>query len=195
MSPQHAAEVRDLILQPPAADPYVKLKEELIKCTLLLSSDVFNYYFSSEDLGDRKPSQLLRHIEQLLGDKATTADRSFLRQLFLQRLPPNVRMVLASTKDDKDLESLASLADKVVEVAAPTVSTVQTSETTQSQLSKELEQLCGEVVHLQKLVTSLSATKHPSPPTRPSDLCWYHARFAEKSAKCIQPCSWPQENL
>ena len=87
-------------------------------------------------------------MQQLLGNKAATADRSFLRQLFLQRLPPNVRMVLASTKDDEDLESLASLADKVVEVAAPTVSTVQTSETTQSQLSTDLEQLRGEVVRL-----------------------------------------------
>ena len=140
LSPQHAAEVRDLILQPPAADPYVKLKEELIKRTTASEQRRLQLLFSSEDLGDRKPSQLLRHMQQLLGDKAATADRSFLRQLFLQRLPPNVRMVLASTKDDEDLESLASLADKVVEVAAPTVSTVQTSETTQSQLSTELEQ-------------------------------------------------------
>ena len=204
LSPQHAAEVRDLILQPPAADPYVKLKEELIKRTTASEQRRLQLLFSSEDLGDRKPSQLLRHMQQLLGDKAATADRSFLRQLFLQRLPPNVRMVLASTKDDEDLESLASLADKVVEVAAPTVSTVQTSETTQSQLSTEVEQLRGEVVRLQKLVTSLSATRHPrpnrrrtpspAPPTRPSDLCWYHARFAEKAAKCNQPCSWSQEN-
>ena len=71
-------------------------------------------------------------------------------------------MVLASTKDDEDLESLNSLADKVVDVAAPTISIVQTCEITQSQLSTEIE-LRGEVVHLQKLVTSPSATKLPRP--------------------------------
>ena len=98
-------------------------------------------------------------MQQLLGDKAVNADQFFL---FL-RLLPNVRMVLASTKDDEDLESSNSLADKVVDVAAPTVSIVQTSETTQSQLSTEIEQLRGEVVRLQKLVTSPSATKHPRP--------------------------------
>ena len=70
-------------------------------------------------------------------------------------------MVLASTKDE-DLESLNSLADKVVDVAAPTISIVQTCEITQSQLSTETE-LRGEVVHLQKLVTSPSATKLPRP--------------------------------
>ena len=53
-------------------------------------------------------------MQQLLGDKATTIDLSFLRELFIQRLPPNVRMVLAST-DKMTLTKLAELADKVVE--------------------------------------------------------------------------------
>ena len=121
-------------------------------------------------------------MQQLLGDKAATADQSFLCQLFLQRLPPNVRMVLASTKDNEDLESLASFADKVVEVALPAVNTVKNTE-----LSTEVEQLRSDIAGLKKLVTSsLSATRHfrsprrhtpsPAPPDKPTDLCWYHAR-------------------
>ena len=51
-----------------------------------------------------------------LGDKAGAMDNSVLRELFLQRLPANVRMVLASTADQANLENLAQLADKVVEV-------------------------------------------------------------------------------
>ena len=133
-------------------------------------------------------------MQQLLGNKAATADQSFFRQLFLQRLPPNVRMVLASTKDNEDLESLASLADKVVEVASPAVNTVQNTE------------LSTDIAGLKKLVTSsLSATRHfhsprhctpsPAPPDKPTDLCWYHARFAEKATKCTKPCSWLSENV
>lgn len=74
-------------------------------------------------------------MQQLLGDKASSTDSSFLRELFLQRLPANVRMILASTMDESstDLERLADLADKVTEVAAPTVSAVATS-----QLSSEV---------------------------------------------------------
>ena len=75
----------------------------LVNVPQLLRSNVL---FSSEDLGDRKPSQLLRHMQPLLGDKAANADQFFL---FLQRLLPNVRMFLPSTKDDEDLESPNSL--------------------------------------------------------------------------------------
>ena len=60
-------------------------------------------------------------MQKLFGDKAATADTAFLRELFLQRLPPNVRMVLASAGGSQSLEELADLADKVIYVAAPAV--------------------------------------------------------------------------
>ena len=104
-----------------------------------------------EELGDRKPTQLLRRFQQLLGDKAGAIDPSLLRELFLQRLPANVRMILASTAEGTSLDNLATLADKVMEVAVPTVSSV-----TVSQLSAEMEQLRSEVTGLKEIVKSLS---------------------------------------
>ena len=151
LSPQYATEVRDLILKPPATNPYDKLREELVKRTTASEQRCLQLLFNAEELGDRTPSQLLRRMEQLLGDKAAMADKSFLRELFMQCLPPNVRMVLTSTKEDEELESLASLADKVVEVAAPVVATVQTS-----QFSSEMEYLRSERASLKRLVQSLS---------------------------------------
>uniref|UniRef100_A0A1X7UET2 DUF7041 domain-containing protein n=1 Tax=Amphimedon queenslandica TaxID=400682 RepID=A0A1X7UET2_AMPQE len=76
--------------------------------------------FNTEELGDRKPSQLLQRMQPLLGDKGSSTDASFLRELFLQGLPSNVGMVLASS-DTMDLEKLTQLADKIVEVATPQV--------------------------------------------------------------------------
>ena len=203
LSPEYATEVRDLILHPPATDAYDALKTELIKRTTASEQRRLQQLFSSEELGDWTPSQLLRRMKQLLGDKAATADPSFLRELFLQRLPPAVRMVLASAKED-DLDKLASLADRVAEVATPSVSVIETS-----QLSAEVEQLRAEITDLKSLVikslsstSSLPARKHtprrrapsrspsPAPPTQSTGLCWYHARFAEKAARCNQPCSW-----
>ena len=46
---------------------------------------------------------------------------SFLRELFVQRLPSKVRMVLASADSSMDLDKLADMADKVMELAQITL--------------------------------------------------------------------------
>ena len=95
---------------------------------------------STEELGDWKPTQFLRRMQQLLGGTAPgLPDSSFIQELFLQRLPSSVRMVLASTRRDTSVEELAQIADKIMEVATPSVSTVTT---TPPQLAAEMEQLC-----------------------------------------------------
>ena len=122
LSPDYAAEVRDLLLKPLRDSPYTALKEQLTKRTALSEQRRLQQLFTCEELGDRKPSQLLRRTQQLLGDRPGI-DPSFLKELFLQRLlPQSVRMVLASTPEGTALSILAEMADKVIEVAAPSAS-------------------------------------------------------------------------
>ena len=174
---------------------YDSLKKELIRPTTAPEQRRLQRLFTTEDLGDGTPSQLLRRMKQLLGDKAYTADPSFLRELFLQRLPSNVRMVLESVKETEELESLAVLADRVAEVSSPSVSSIENS-----QLSTEVEYLRAEITDLKSLVKSLPQrhqqsqrqTPSPAPSTTAAGLCWYHARFA--AAKCTHPCSWNSGN-
>ena len=67
-----------------------------------------------------------------------------MRELFLQRLLPNVRMVLASMPDTGNITDLAQLADKVMEVATPSVSSITTT--------TELDQLRQEVAELKTML-------------------------------------------
>ena len=164
LTPEYATEVRDLILTPPTEAPYDTLKQQLIQRTAASEHRRLQQLFNAEELGDRKPTQLLRRVQQLLGDKAGAMDSS-LRELFLQRLPANVRMVLASSPDTSNLENLAQLADKVVEVAAPSISTVSAPH-----LSDEVERLHAEVASLRRVVESLpltTASKRDYPRSQP----------------------------
>ena len=137
-------------------------------------------------------------MQQLLGDNAASIDSSFLRELFLQRMPGNIRMVLASTADTVSLEELATLADKVIDVAAPSIAAVSIPP-----IPSDVEQLRAEVARLKDVVTSLSKSRlprragrspSPRPPTDPS-LCWYHQRFGTDARKCRPPCSWSGNDL
>ena len=203
LSPAFAVEVRDLLIRPPADAPYDTLKAELIKRTAASEQRKLQQLISGEELGDRKPTQLLRRMQQLLGDHLGPSgdDNAFLKELFLQRLPANVRMVLASAADTTDLAKIADMADKVVEVAAPSVSAISHTGT-----DAKVEKLQAEVTRLADLVASL--TQHrprrdrsqsrgrrncsPAPQgAQPQDsICWYHSKFGQAAKKCQEPCSW-----
>ena len=121
LTPDIAIEIRDLILRPPEENPYNVLKAQLIKRTAASEQRRLQQLLSTEELGDRKPTQLLRRLQQLAGDTPGLLDGNFLKELFLQRLPSQIRMVLASTRDGTPIEDLAQLADKIIEVAAPPI--------------------------------------------------------------------------
>ncbi|XP_077559151.1 uncharacterized protein LOC144174362 [Haemaphysalis longicornis] len=115
-----AEEVADILasfIRNPPATAYDQLKAALLERTAASERTCLQQLLYTEELGDGRPSQLLRRMTQLLGSRAQAMDGALLRELFLQRLPANVQMVLA-TASSMDLPSLASLADKVMEVAS-----------------------------------------------------------------------------
>ena len=81
LSPEVATYVWDIILKPSDGNPYDELKTVMIKRTTESEQRRLLQLFSSEELGDRKPSQLLRRLQQLLRDEVI--DASFLHELFL----------------------------------------------------------------------------------------------------------------
>ena len=70
LAPEYAIEVHDLLLALPEQDAYSTLKAQLIQCTATSEQWHLQQLLTTKVLGDRKPSQLLRKMQQLLGDAA-----------------------------------------------------------------------------------------------------------------------------
>ncbi|XP_041969296.1 uncharacterized protein LOC121726128 [Aricia agestis] len=203
-----AGEVDDIITAPPTdGTKYLKLKEELIRRLSMSEEQRVRQLVGEEELGDRKPSQFLRHLRSLSNNALT--DESILRQLWMRRLPQQVQAILVS-QTDLTLEKLADLADKVIEIAGPS-KVFSCSSPASSFSSTVFDTLLARVDELSKQVASLTHQRpgrsrsrnasagrrsRTSTPGAPVKMCWYHKKFNTKAAKCIQPCSWsaPQEN-
>ena len=155
-------------------------------------------------------------MRHLLWDK--TLENTIFKKLFLQRLPTNVQLILASTKEAVDIKQLADLTDQIMEVSSPLSSTSHRGAVSkpQQQLAPQPDQVCTLATqvenltrHAQALLTQLHVERGRSiscghGPSRsqsrghnPSSsahqhaeqMCWYHWKHGEKAHKCISPCS------
>ena len=154
-----------------------------------------------EEVGDRRPTQFLRHLRTLAGPSVPT---DFLRALWTNRLPPNIQTIVA-TQTQVSLDDVAELADKIAEVTPPPCfARVSPSGDDICTLTACIDELARQVAALS---TSLSRPRSPSQTRRharrsPShagrssapDICWYHSRFKELAKRCTAPCKWQQGN-
>ena len=214
-----AQDVRDVLINPPKTEPYTTLKEKLTARMTESEQRRVQMLLTEEELGDRKPSQLLRRMKQLMGEQKI--ENGILKQLFLQRLPQNVRLILASTSESLTLTDLAALADRILEAHIPSVNVVNEAPTvvasnSAAPTSSANAALTEQVAELTNLVRDLSATVRQlqrsrsrsrsrgrggkaqrnerdsasSSSVEDKGLCWYHARFGENAYRCKPTCTY-----
>ena len=185
---RYASEVRDIILRPPE-QPYLAIKAALQKRVCLSRRQQLQQLLHTEELGDRKPSQLLRHMLKLRGGTTAEADGDeIFREIFLQKLPISVRTTLAIHKE-KPLGDLADMADNMVEVQGP-----QAAHGRIDQVQQETSEIASIHSEIQKLWRAIQSPQKPQQERSSSvgntGLCWYHERFGNKASKCREPCSF-----
>ena len=112
LSPEIAMEIRDVLVNPPDSNQYDHLKTALLSRTQQSQKQQLQQLLTAEHLGDRKPSQLLRRMQQLMGPSSEDSSK-ILRELFLQRLPTQVQAIIASSPSDLSLAAIAAMADKI----------------------------------------------------------------------------------
>lgn len=210
---KYAAEVRDILTNPPVTEKYLKLKTELILRLSSSQDQKTRQLLEHEEMGDRKPTQFLRHLRSLAG---TVVPDTVLKPLWLTRLPTSTQAILA-TQANSDLDALAVLADAVLaanqqarpQVAETTVST-STLETMMERLTILMTSKIGEVAntlrkemaeiredqHQHQFCRSRSrSSSHPRSRSHSSSqhhdgVCWYHQRFGDKATRCTKPCQY-----
>ncbi|XP_075732920.1 uncharacterized protein LOC142775405 [Rhipicephalus microplus] len=93
LPPVVIAIVRDIVRAPPHDNPYDSLKDEVIRRNTESEKHRLQKLLTSEELGDRTPAELLCRVRHLIGDYSAALDVSILRELFLQQLPQQVRVI------------------------------------------------------------------------------------------------------
>ena len=200
LDPPTLFQVQDILRNPPSEGKFDFLKAEIIKRLSISETHRLQQLLSSEQLGSRRPSQMLREMQRLLGEKVETFDKGVFRQLFLQRLPSHVQGVLAAFSSDMNLDKLAEAADKMLETMPPVAPVEQADSTRLSRLEDMMESVVSslakltadQITHRSQANRSPSSRRRSFRPRskspRPTDICFYHHRFGDSARKCAPPC-------
>lgn len=204
-----ALEVIDILQDPPTTDAYNILKEAILARTAASEEACLQRLLSGVELGDRTPSQLLRHMRTLAG--SNRVNDSVLRSLWIKCLPSNTRLILSAQEEGTTLDALAKTADKVHECFFSTgVNALSTPSTSQETQSDRIQQLIDKMDAFDARLNAISQQQAPrsrrnsrprsrsrATDPKPSNLqghgvCYYHRRFGDNARKCTLPCTHPK---
>lgn len=197
---KYAAEVEDIIITPPTTNKYCTLKSELISRLSATQSSRMRQLLEREELGDRTPSQFLRHLRAF---SETALPDELLRTLWLGRLPLRMQDILAASPTT-ELGALAKLADKICDNSTGLRVSAVATETDDriKELTQQIESLTASVAALSddrfqaRRPRSRSRNRSPTPAGKTIDkqFCWYHATFGNLARHCVPPCKYQTEN-
>ncbi|CAG5079414.1 Protein of unknown function [Cotesia congregata] len=156
-------EISDIIEQPVNDESYKLLKDTMIKRFSESSERQLHRLLSEVELGDKKPSQLLRQMRDLGRNQATD---NLLKTKWMSLLPSHVTNVLLVAQN-VDLNQQADIADKLMENSNGNVMEVETTNSQEvhsiknppaKQSDDRLDKLENMILELQKSVRQLRGT-------------------------------------
>ncbi|VDN13888.1 unnamed protein product [Dibothriocephalus latus] len=189
MNSNNNHEERRRIICSPYDDPVCSPNDTLVSLLRLIFE---------EDLDDRKPTQLLRRLEQLA--EVQQLDGTMFKQLFLQRLPSSMQAILAPNIPSSSIQTLAETADRILEYYQPpgSVNVSSRGVTTPSiadvvrrldALTLQVSQLRATRVYNLRSPSTIRRLRYPTPNQISTDgLCWYHHNYGHNARHCQSPC-------
>ena len=204
-----ATQIRDVIFN---NSSYTAVEDAVISCLLPSESSRLKRLTQGTELGSKKPSALLREMQQLAGQ---LLEENVLKELWVQRLPPNIQALLEVSSHLK-LTEAAKLADGIMDRYHPQITAVTNSsspQTTAPTVGTHSEDTL--IAAFERAFRRFSSPgcshcrnhksyhnsdrrerlRSPSPdrlvnPSR-STYCRYHKRFGEKARRCEAGCTFP----
>lgn len=213
IDPETLAAVSDILMSPPKEKRYDTLKQRLIQEYSESETKKVRQLVSELQLGDGKPSHLLRKMQDLAG--TSFKDENFLKTLFLQRLPADVQTILSVSTEN--VNNLAKMADKILEVRNECSghAVLAMSQRAVSKDAEDINALRSEIAELSKQVERLSRSHDRGYMDRPvqrpfqrsnsrgfrrnsrsndrtkyDGKCYYHFKFGNRAFKCTPPCNF-----
>ncbi|GFV85233.1 retrovirus-related Pol polyprotein from transposon 297 [Trichonephila clavipes] len=203
--------VSDIVLSPPNSDKYHTLSQRLITQFSDSETQKIKKLLTDLQLGDEKPSHLLRKMKELSNGQLQD---DFLQSLWFQRMPPHIQTVLSASSEP--LDKLAIIADKVSEVVGsssticaattvppPSQSSSCSVQPTMDSLARQIQELSLQVAELTRERNSSRHQRYSSDRRRShsrsrsvnrgSGICYYHRRYKEQARKCVSPCAFVQK--
>lgn len=147
----------DLIATPPQHEKYEKIKLRIIKEFTASNKNKTQQLLYGCELGDRKPSQLLRELKRLAS--GIINDESFIQRLWMQKLPETTQAVLQISEDTVTLDKLAEQADKLSEITPSTSAGIQTINK-----NDDLDEIKQQIATITKEISALMQQKRNRPP-------------------------------
>ena len=208
-----AESVADILASPTGENPYLTLKDAILSRNTASTQEKVRNVTQNMTLGSQKPSQLLRKMQQELA--SFSADETLVRELWIQKLPQSVAMVLAPVHSSS-LSVVAEVADNAMayypqdHYPTPPPATFKPVDMAGAVPPTNVDQMAAILARLDRL--ELGSTPAPQGPRRsrsqsrgprrrsPANetkrtLCWYHHKWGAKARNCVAPCQWVGSNL
>lgn len=203
-----ARKIPELVFTEPSEAPFTVLHQAILKEFEPTCSAKMRQLLEGCQLGDRKPSALLREMRRLAGENSSN---DMLRELFFKQLPDNVTSVLKIV-DVTDLDKAAAAADKVLESPAPVIAAYSASSALAkppNQSTSNLTEITAQIASLTNAVKELAAHQQYRQPRQPyrsnfrsrsqsrarnrsptpkREMCYYHYRFGNDARHCRPWC-------
>lgn len=203
LDPEVARDAQDLIkAYKDSATPYTDLKKRLTSIHAESEEKQLRRLFNEIEIGDKKPSALLREMQRLAGTKVSD---DLMKTLFIQQLPANIQAVVATSTDT--VTTIAEMADKIHDI---TGQAPQIAAFSNDSLSEQIKKLGEQIQALssgfrterhnrKRSATpsrsrSRSKSRNRGKQTSNENFCWYHNNYGKDAKKCSQPCSFAPEN-